>query len=321
MPLLTPQEFDVAINPKSGAVMSVGVDTAIGGLKDVFGARAREYHSFEGHEFASAVSQWASAHADGQRGLVILGGDGTIKAAAERLANSNIVMGALPGGTFCIVAGRLGYAGDFMEAAKQTLTARAAQVDIASVNGDIFMFGDLLDANGVGFCEAREQLREKHRFGALAKIFSVARDIAAGPVTELEVNGELFSTRLAAVSNGAISPRPNHGLNLATDGKAIALNALATGDMNDGQVAFYALRSDYNLLNPFKSKSLFNAFMDGTWTDHRAMVKKAAPELFISYASDTPAQIPIILDGETVQVVPPLHFRNAGKLKVYLPAR
>ena len=102
--------------------------------------------SRRGH--AARLAQGAAA--DGFEAVVVLGGDGTLNEAANGLAGTPTVLGALPGGSTNVFARTVGMSADPVEATEQLLAALAKRsfkrVGLGRANGRYFV----LHA-GVGF--------------------------------------------------------------------------------------------------------------------------------------------------------------------------
>ncbi len=136
--------------------------------------------------------------------VVAAGGDGTVAAVAASLVGSEVPFGVLPAGTLNHFAKDLGVPLD-LEAAAQTLfTGQIARVDVAEVNGRIF-----INNSSVGFYPRIVRERERQQRGGRAKWAALA--IATAAVfrrsrtldVELEVDGQrlAFRTPLVFVGN------------------------------------------------------------------------------------------------------------------------
>ena len=71
--------------------------------------------------------------------VVVAGGDGTAACAAQQLAGSDAELGLLPLGTLNHLARDLGLPTDLEEAAKVAATGTATAIDVAEVNGHVFV--------------------------------------------------------------------------------------------------------------------------------------------------------------------------------------
>jgi diacylglycerol kinase family enzyme len=101
--------------------------------------------------------------------IVVGGGDGTLGSAASALAGSNLVLGVLPLGTLNHFAKDLGVPLDLTAAIDTITTGNVLAVDVAEVNGRVF-----LNNSSIGiypFFVAKRSAEQRHRgFGKLAAI-------------------------------------------------------------------------------------------------------------------------------------------------------
>lgn len=117
-----------------------------------------------------------SAVAEGFGTIVAAGGDGTVAAVADELVGTGVALAALPLGTFNFFARRLGLPEDPVQAAGVLARGRAEPMDVAEVNGRVF-----LNNASLGMYPAILAERESfyHRFGRsrLVAYWSVLRTI------------------------------------------------------------------------------------------------------------------------------------------------
>ncbi len=118
------------------------------------------------------------AIADDPDVLAIGGGDGTIKAAAARLAGTRIALGVIPLGTVNLLARDLGLPFDPVKAANIVANGEARAIDVASVNGDIFLCSSLLGLP-IRMAEQRQDLRGGTFAERLHGYARMARDFLA----------------------------------------------------------------------------------------------------------------------------------------------
>ncbi len=76
--------------------------------------------------------------------VIVAGGDGTVTAVAERLADTGIPIGILPCGTMNRLAARLGMPADPAEAIAALATAHRAAITVGTVNGRMFLYQSLI---------------------------------------------------------------------------------------------------------------------------------------------------------------------------------
>jgi diacylglycerol kinase family enzyme len=100
------------------------------------------------------------AVAGGARRVVVAGGDGTIAAAAAAVAGTDVQLALLAGGTLNHFARALGIPTAMDEAAALAATGAARRVDVARVNGRLFLNTSSVGAYVV-FVRLREQLERR----------------------------------------------------------------------------------------------------------------------------------------------------------------
>jgi diacylglycerol kinase family enzyme len=144
------------------------------------------------------------AIARGARRVVVAGGDGSLRTAAGVLAGGPIELAILPGGRLKHFANDHGIPADLHAAADLALTGHAVPVDVARVNGSLF-----LNTSSVGtyasFVRAREHLEPRLGY-RLASLVAAARMLVhthSARVT-IDVDGELreYRTPLVFIGTG-----------------------------------------------------------------------------------------------------------------------
>lgn len=126
------------VNPVSGSGRG---QTTFDGVRAELDARG------EGISYGYAISEYSThaleltdaAVAAGEKLIVAVGGDGTVREVASLLINSDVKMGILPVGTGNDFAKTLGIPQDVMEALNLLLSGEGKLVDAATANGVVFM--------------------------------------------------------------------------------------------------------------------------------------------------------------------------------------
>jgi YegS/Rv2252/BmrU family lipid kinase len=103
-----------------------------------------------------------AALANGAELVVAGGGDGTISCVAGALAGSKVALGVLPLGTLNHFARDLGIPADLGEAAKLIAAGRKRKVDVAEVNGRLFINNSSI---GVYPLMVNDREAQQHRLG------------------------------------------------------------------------------------------------------------------------------------------------------------
>jgi len=266
--------------------------------------------SSTGHEVTVEVVQpadlmhrMAEAARPGLDVLIVGGGDGTIRSAASLLKGGTIALGILPLGTINRLARDLGIPLSLKAAADALAHGAIHEIDVAEVNGRIFMCNSLLGLP-LTYSEERQRLRgrpvmERIRgyLGVAKRILQTRRKLAIA----VDDGNEQRSVRAMtmAVSNNSYAEAPGLWLTRpALDqghlGLYIARHATALG------LAVTALRA------------LF-----GRWTDdpnltaiiaHKGVVTTKRPKVRLSN------------DGEVEEVETPLVYKiHPRALKVLRP--
>jgi diacylglycerol kinase family enzyme len=180
--------------------------------------------------------------------IAVSGGDGTIAGAAAVLAGRQVELAVIPGGTLNHLARDHDIPIDAEKAAELAVTGSAEWVDIAEVNGKLFLNTSSAGAY-VTFVRTRERLEKRLPY-RVASIFAAARILFRLPrfSVHLEAEGEKRSYRASLVfvgvgerdfeapKLGARKPHGRRGLHVivvqgSTRAKlfAIALGAIVRG--------------------------------------------------------------------------------------------
>jgi len=181
--------------------------------------------------------------------IAVSGGDGTISAAAAVLADGQVELAVIPGGTLNHLCRDHDIPLDAKEAAELAATGTAERIDIAEVDGKIFLNTSSVGAY-VTFVRTRERLEQKKIPYRVASIFAAVRILFRLPrfQVHLEVKGEKRSYRASLVfvgvgerdfeapKSGARKPHGRRGLHvIVVQGStrarlfAIALAAIVRG--------------------------------------------------------------------------------------------
>ncbi len=139
--------------------------------------------------------------------VVAFGGDGTVNEAANGLANSNVPLSVLPGGSTSVFCRSLGISSDIVEATEHLLEVieelRPRKADLGCVNGRFFTFGSGVgfDADGVGRVDQRPRLKAKagQLFFAYEMLRSFNRYKSSPPRFLVDVDNGAQKTAVTAV--------------------------------------------------------------------------------------------------------------------------
>lgn len=273
-------------------------DTLVPTLSDAFEAAGADavIEPLDGKHIPKAIEKAAK-----QGRVVVAGGDGTVSCAAQRLAGSDAELGLLPLGTLNHLARDLGLPTDLAKAAKVAATGEATAIDVAEVNGKVFVNNASIGLYPLMVRE-REGLQDDKGWPKwLSTIPAAYTALELFPHHRLRVDlgqGErTIVTPLLFVGNNSYS----------LDAGALGQRASLT----DGKLSVYAVahRSRAKLL----------------WFAARALVGRARHDVdFVTLGEcetlkvwSTGKTIEIALDGEVQRIKSPLEFRiRPGALKV-----
>jgi diacylglycerol kinase family enzyme len=149
--------------------------------------------------------------------VVVAGGDGTVSCAAGVAVETDVVLGVLPLGTFNHFAKDLGLPTDLEGAAAALVAGEVRPVDVAEVNGRIFVNNSTLGVYPA-MVEIRDRIRERRGWGKIRAVpvaaFHVLRDF---PTHRLDLTGtggfhrSRVRTPFVFVGNG-VYDNPSGGL-------------------------------------------------------------------------------------------------------------
>jgi diacylglycerol kinase family enzyme len=217
----------------------------------------------------------AFAEAFGQKleVLVVLGGDGTIRTAAERCADEGRYIIPLPGGTMNMLPRALYGDVSWEDALKNTLAAPSAKVISGGRVADKQFFVAAVVGAPVLWTEARESVREGDIVDAIEK---------GGVAFQ-----NMFETKVQYLISGESKG----------EAEALALICpLISEEMSDSEHALEAAVIDVK--NAAEVIGLATAAAFGKWRDDKDILLTKTKRVDIRSDSDMPA----ILDGERVNL-------------------
>lgn len=168
------------------ALVNAGAGSAPAALEALSAAGGFAVREIDGDAVAETVRGCVQA---GVRRVVVVGGDGTIGAAAGVLAGTGIELAVIPGGTLNHFARDLGIPTNLADAATLAAGGDARAVDAATVNGRLFLNTSSVGAYVV-FVRTREQLERRMGY-RLASALAAMRTLFRMPRfrVEVEVDG------------------------------------------------------------------------------------------------------------------------------------
>ncbi len=245
-----------------------------------------------------------AAAAPGLDAVVAGGGDGTLSCAAGHLAGTGRPLGILPLGTLNHLARDAGIPAGVEEAAMTIAAGRALEIDVAEVNGRVFV-----NNSSVGLYPDMVMLREQEqeRFGR-----SKRRAMLSASLASLR---HFRRHRLWISAPGLEAPIRTPLLFVGNNRYQVNLFGLGQRErLDEGELCLYAIRAKSRL-------HLFWAGIRGIFgrlDQQRDFITAYVTEAEIG--SDRPT-LSLSADGETLRMETPLRYRIRPKaLKLIVPA-
>jgi len=246
----------------------------------------------------------AASRAAGKAALVIVGGgDGTIGSVAGALAGTSTKLGILPLGTFNHFARDLEIPDSIDEAAQLIARGQARRIDIAEVNGRVFVNNSSIGLYPLMVLDRDSQERRLGRRRRLAMIVAAARTLARFNHLRLTLTvndeKERVDTPLLFVGNN------DYTVDIRAPGRRRSLE--------DGELCAYVMRKKTR-------RGLLAATL-------RALLDRSRPGDMEEIAhierlrvGSRKSRIAVSIDGEVVHLAPPLDYRIRPKaLRVVVP--
>lgn len=233
-----------------------------------------------------------------------LGGDGTLRAIASRLAGSGIPLGALPGGTFNYFVRNLGLPAEPLEAFEAMCGGVVRSVHVGEVNGQIFL-------NNASFGLYRRLIEERERHKALlgrsrlvALLSGALTLLGRHPVYHVEL-------RSGETHRALDSPMVFFGCNVL---QLSRLSSTLAGCAQQGRLAVLALRP----LRRADTLALAARALTGTLEGAAQVELLCAESLVVERSGHT---VRCALDGEVRKMLLPLEVGlRRDALRVLAPA-
>lgn len=266
---------------------------------DKFGLET-DIFSVSGDQLSSSAKTAASNNYDA---VVAAGGDGTINAVASELAGSSTPLGILPFGTFNHFAKDLKIPLVFDDAVKLIAEGKPRPIDIAEVNGKIF-----INNSSVGLYPKAVKLRDKYleSIGGrkwMAMIYASLIIFSRFPLYDVRIEvdeKEIFhTTPFVFIGNNEYKfDIFNLGIRETVEGGSLSLyTAHCTGRLGVLRIAIMGL--------------LNRLHQDEDFSLHKAK------EILLQTRK---RRVDVALDGEVIKMIPPLSYKiRPGNLQVILP--
>lgn len=260
-----------------------------------------DVHMVAGDRIADAFAEAARAHKIDA--VVAAGGDGTVSCAAGQLAGRHRPLGILPLGTLNHLARDAGIPNDLDAAARIIVSGRARPIDVAEVNGRIFV-----NNSGVGLYPDMVRFREAEQGRGKSKRWAMLS-------ASLRALRSFRRRRLWISAPGIEAPIRTPLLFVGNNRYRASLFALGRREALDrGELSLHAVRAR-------NRAHLFWAGLRGLigrLDQQRDFITLYTTRATIS--SDRP-RLTISADGETFSMETPLEYRIRPKaLRLIIPA-
>ena len=205
--------------------------------------------------------------------LVVLGGDGTIRTAAEACTVTGTYLLPLPGGTLNVLSRALYGDSSWQEALKETLAnPLTKELSAGRVGDKHFFVAAVVGAPGL-WMEAREAIRKGNILNAVGKA------------------GVAFQAMFDSTIQYFISPE------LSGEAEVVAVICpLVSEQLSDSEQALEAAAIDVE--NATELLGLATAAAFGKWRNHESVTLTKTHQVTVQSKKD----IPLFLDGERVKV-------------------
>jgi YegS/Rv2252/BmrU family lipid kinase len=278
---------------------SVGETRAIRDALDASGIEG-DVEVVDGEDLHQAAEK---AVAEGVGLIVAGGGDGTISCVAGAVAGTRTKLGVLPLGTLNHFARDLGIPVDLDEAAKLIASGRTRRVDVAEVNGRVFINNSAIGVYPLMVSDRDEQQEKLGRRKRLAMAIAAARTLLRFSSRRLELTANdrraQIDTPLLFVGNN------DYRLELPGSGTRESLDS--------GELCVMVLRRKSRL------GFLFAVARSLAGRERPADIAKLDDVRQLRVDSKH-SRLTISLDGETAEMETPLRYRiRPGALEVIAP--
>lgn len=286
----------LVLNPSAGGL--IGRDDALAEITERL--QAAGLTVLPGDGGGELAAQIEAAVGGGAEVVVVGGGDGTIRSAAQVLAGTGVALAVLPLGTMNMLAKDLALPLTLMEAVDVVAGATFRDVDVGEVNGEVFLINSVLGM------PSRMAVRRERRRGRMSLrhriqlLLSALRAVNRYPPLSLELTIEgrarRVRSRALAVVVGDYDEAPGRLFNRS--------------ELDRGSFTIYVAR-DASLWGAVR---LALGMLVGRWRQGSVLDRYETTEFTIRSRKDA---IRVMNDGETQLTAPPLRYRLRPKaLKV-----
>jgi len=296
----------VLLNAAAGTANDKVIESVRVALTPVFEGLdvAAEFSFCSGHELKRlAETALARAKAGEIDAVVVGGGDGSIRTVASVLANKSVPLGILPLGTLNHFAKDLGIPMDLASAAEVIAKGAERVVDLAEVNGEIFINNSSIGIYPYIVID-RERRRSHHKLAKwMAMVPAVFRALRHFP-----------RRRLALSAEGWTRPYRTPCLFIGNNAYAMELFTLGRRHhLDQGELCISVVKQR----RPFGFFWMVCRLCFG-WAEQARDIESF--KLRDAEIRSKTSRLPVALDGEVEILHPPLHYRSRpGALRVIAP--
>lgn len=293
----------IILNRSAGTLAGRPIDDTVAAIRQAFEKHGAEVE-LTATEPAACRDEIRRAIDSDAELVVVGGGDGTIHTAANLLLPTGKAMGILPLGTLNLLARDLQTPLDLDAAFHALAEGEMRAIDVAEVNGELF-----LNSSVLGFypnvVQEREEKRKQHRLLKWPAMgVALARTLYRFPLLDVRIDwGEgprRVRTPVLVVSNNPY------------DGEAGSM-LLRRNTLDSGKLGVYVARHR----DAWGLMRLMGRSVMGTWQHDEELETLTATQLTVHSRR---RRLKMVNDGEVRQLEPPLHYRIRHKaLRVLAP--
>lgn len=293
----------IILNRSAGTLAGQPIDDTVAAIRSAFERHGAEV-SLTAVEPADCASEIRKAIDSDAELVIVGGGDGTIHTAVNMILPTGKILGILPLGTMNLLARDLKTPLDLDEAYEALAAGEVSSIDVAEVNGEVY-----LNSSVLGFypqvVQEREEKRKRHRLLKWpAMALAMVRTIRRLPLLDVRIDWgdgpRRVRTPILVVSNNPF------------DGEAGSM-LLRRDRLDSGKLGVYVARQR----DPWGLLRLMGRTVLGTWQQDEELETLTATQLTVHSRR---RRLKMVNDGEILQMEPPLNYRIRHKaLKVLLP--
>jgi diacylglycerol kinase family enzyme len=318
-----PKVLDAFFNTKAEVFKKTKFETLKEAYMDTLGNRAGAVHEVTGKTLTAEFSAWKKRNADGKRGALAGGGDGTYLTLVRETLHTDIVTGPLPFGGACLDTRVAGFSPDPFKAIEQYKDAVTREIDVGTVNHQPFLIGVGFGGPLTDFYKIWEKSRDEHSLVTAAKYAAFAVKFPFYPRMEMNVTDSGMDSRRGSkvflVSNNVFDPRKVPDGTIDLGNKRSLINAFTYAahreNLDGGKLGLYMWDGNPGLLG---------GVMEGRWTRDTSITRiEGVSDLSIAPVSPREAKEyrDVVLDGDVVKMEKSMTFSSMPKAARVFAAR